>query len=119
MFEGKIIGIILTSSLLVSAVLGHVLLNTSLGLVKGTTMLSRNGTPFYAFLGLPFAEPPVGELRFAVIKITIPISIFTNLQDINFNVIRGLIRRILFHTPCLGMAYTMQPNMQTFARTCD
>ncbi|KAM7359456.1 uncharacterized protein ACRADG_012798 [Cochliomyia hominivorax] len=37
---------------------------TSLGHVKGTQMTSRLGENFWAFLGIRYAEPPVGELRF-------------------------------------------------------
>ncbi|XP_065203557.1 juvenile hormone esterase-like [Planococcus citri] len=73
MFEFKSIENILLSLVLISPVFSHVYLNTSLGLVKGTVMLSRNGNPFYAFLGLPYAHPPVGDLRFTnPIPYTIP-----------------------------------------------
>lgn len=34
------------------------------GLIEGTIMETRSGVPFNAFLGIPFAEPPIGELRF-------------------------------------------------------
>lgn len=36
------------------------------GKLKGVTLKSRNGTDYYAFYGIPFAKPPVGELRFKV-----------------------------------------------------
>lgn len=45
---------------------GAVTIETKLGHVRGTVMLSRNGKRFNAFLGLPYAKPPVGELRFKV-----------------------------------------------------
>lgn len=41
-------------------------LETKLGRIKGTHMYSRDGRKFHAFLGVPFAEPPIGELRFQV-----------------------------------------------------
>lgn len=44
-------------------------MNTKLGRIKGTHMYSRNGRKFNVFLGIPFAEPPVGELRFQVSNI--------------------------------------------------
>lgn len=39
---------------------------TKLGTVKGISMLSRGGHKFNAFLGVPFAKPPIGDLRFKV-----------------------------------------------------
>lgn len=36
------------------------------GLLRGKTMTSRNGKPFYGFLKIPYAEPPLGHLRFRV-----------------------------------------------------
>lgn len=39
---------------------------TPMGFLKGTEVQNvMNGT-FYAFFGIPFAKPPVGELRFMV-----------------------------------------------------
>lgn len=45
-----------------------VFLNTKLGRIKGLQMTSRDGRRFNAFLGIPFAKPPVGDLRFKVIS---------------------------------------------------
>lgn len=36
------------------------------GTLEGTVMKSRNGREFWAFRGIPYAKPPVGELRFEV-----------------------------------------------------
>eukprot|EP00095_Tigriopus_kingsejongensis_P007910 maker-scaffold132_size323655-snap-gene-2.24 protein:Tk07910 transcript:maker-scaffold132_size323655-snap-gene-2.24-mRNA-1 annotation:"carboxylesterase" len=38
-------------------------INTSQGEIKGATRKARNGDPFAAFLGIPFAQPPIGLLR--------------------------------------------------------
>ncbi|KAM7360156.1 carboxylic ester hydrolase-like [Cochliomyia hominivorax] len=40
------------------------LVETSLGEVKGIQMESRLGDKFWAFLSVPYGEPPVGDLRF-------------------------------------------------------
>lgn len=42
------------------------IVRTSLGRVEGTKKLSRAGREFFAFYGVPYAKPPVGELRFTV-----------------------------------------------------
>lgn len=34
------------------------------GLIEGRRMESRSGVPFSGFFAIPFAEPPIGELRF-------------------------------------------------------
>lgn len=36
------------------------------GRIEGIVMKSRLGKDFAAFRGIPFAEPPLGELRFLV-----------------------------------------------------
>lgn len=41
-----------------------VILHTKQGSLKGNVFQSRNGRPFYSFYSIPYAEPPVGELRF-------------------------------------------------------
>lgn len=52
-------------SLSVQAV-NSVVIQTKYGSVNGTTGKSRGGREFLAFYGVPFAEPPVGNLRFKV-----------------------------------------------------
>jgi len=37
--------------------------HTFLGSVKGTREMTKSGTPFFKFEGIPYAEPPVGDLR--------------------------------------------------------
>lgn len=36
------------------------------GELKGVESINENGTKYYSFMGIPFAEPPVGNLRFKV-----------------------------------------------------
>ena len=43
-----------------------VLLHTKQGSLKGLVSQSRNGRDFYSFYSIPYAEPPLGELRFKV-----------------------------------------------------
>ncbi|KAH8274162.1 hypothetical protein KR044_013294, partial [Drosophila immigrans] len=40
------------------------LVSTASGLIQGTRMGSFSGKTIYAFLGIPYAEPPIGDLRF-------------------------------------------------------
>lgn len=37
-----------------------------LGVLQGNIMTTRKGLEHYAFRGIPYAEPPVGKLRFKV-----------------------------------------------------
>ena len=39
------------------------------GSIQGIVSKSRDGRDFYEWLGIPYAEPPVGELRYAVSSI--------------------------------------------------
>lgn len=41
-------------------------LDISQGSIIGVESKLPNGNPFYSFKGIPYAEPPLGELRFAV-----------------------------------------------------
>lgn len=36
------------------------------GRIIGLQNTLPNGKPFYSFKGIPYAQPPIGELRFAV-----------------------------------------------------
>lgn len=42
------------------------IINTTLGSLRGYTSVSRDGREFFSFLGIPFAQPPIGPLRFEV-----------------------------------------------------
>lgn len=36
------------------------------GIIKGQILKSRDGRPYYSYTGVPYAKPPIGELRFKV-----------------------------------------------------
>ena len=42
------------------------LVSIPLGQIQGSFMSSASGREFMAFRGIPYAKPPVGELRFKV-----------------------------------------------------
>ncbi len=66
-------------SLVIVALAFYIIINSSenieitveQGKLKGKVFESRNGTKYYGFLGIPYAKPPVGDLRFEVRKIKI------------------------------------------------
>merc|ERR1712038_987109 len=43
---------------------GHVSVHTFLGVAKGLKAETESGTPYFKFKGIPYAQPPVGALRF-------------------------------------------------------
>lgn len=51
----------------------------TLGRLRGSQLSSASGKKFHAFRAIPYAEPPVGDLRFKV------------RQKINFPIFLGLI----------------------------
>ncbi len=44
------------------------IVDTELGKVRGVKKVSALETPYTAFLGVPYAKAPLGELRFKVSK---------------------------------------------------
>ncbi|XP_068903336.1 juvenile hormone esterase-like [Tenebrio molitor] len=48
------------------------------GLLRGTTKTTRGGRSFGAFEGIPFAQPPLGELRF---KAPVPVQSWQGVKD--------------------------------------
>ena len=52
--------------LLPGVALGDVLVKTKYGLVDGHTVKLHTGKIINSFLGIPFAKPPIGNLRFTV-----------------------------------------------------
>lgn len=45
-------------------------IDTKSGKVQGAISVSRGGRRFFEYLGIPYAKPPVGDLRFEVINIS-------------------------------------------------
>lgn len=43
-----------------------VIINIDQGCLKGKTGQDYNGRRYHSFLGIPYAKPPIGELRFKV-----------------------------------------------------
>lgn len=41
-------------------------IETDLGRIRGIKTISALATPYTAFLGVPYAKPPLGDLRFKV-----------------------------------------------------
>ena len=46
----------------------NTVVNTKYGFVEGHTVETHNGQSVLSFLGIPFARPPVDNLRWAVSK---------------------------------------------------
>lgn len=42
------------------------ILQLSQGQIQGSILYSRNGREFNAFQGIPYAKPPISDLRFEV-----------------------------------------------------
>lgn len=65
------------------------------GTLSGTYLEARNGEKFNAFYGIPFAQPPVGNLRFKVNSVFIKNRQNHNgwpkHQNEHFNMIKELI----------------------------
>ena len=55
-------GILLLCVLLIS-LQAEPLLKIHQGFIKGTILETRNGRIISAFRGIPYAQPPIGELR--------------------------------------------------------
>ena len=78
--KAKTVGIF---SLLVAAIAYYysrpkegIVVATKGGEVQGILSLSRDGREFYEWRGIPFGQPPVGDLRFAVSSIAFNSNIF-------------------------------------------
>ena len=74
------------------------LVTCSQGTLNGTIHESRNGRKFSAFLGIPFGEPPIGDLRQENTIIYLIFILHTNICLKNLkrgNLIK--IRKVIFH----------------------
>lgn len=57
-----------------------VLVTTQEGVLRGKTAKDLNGSEFFSFQGVPYAQPPIGELRF---KVTVPNLIKTYFENLS------------------------------------
>jgi len=48
------------------------------GVIKGQILKSRNGQSYYSYTGIPYAKPPIGELRF---KAPVPVESWDGILD--------------------------------------
>lgn len=46
------------------------------GILKGKVLQSRDGRTYYSYTGIPYAKPPIGELRFKVLTLNIIFTIY-------------------------------------------
>jgi len=60
------LGFICIFVLSANIVCGNPIVKTPNGTLHGKTMATRHGRNIYAFLGIPYAAPPIKELRFKV-----------------------------------------------------
>lgn len=75
------------------------------GCLRGTFMKGYQAGPFEAFIGIPFAKPPVGQLRFAV-----------SICELD-----GWRRRMVLshNTACLGLKYVFPCRREICASPMD
>jgi len=66
MFRLKMWVASLISILFLSAVICDPVVRIKKGAIRGLTLKSRDGRDFYSFTAIPYAKPPVDELRFEV-----------------------------------------------------
>jgi len=66
MFSLKMWAVSITCILFLSAVICNPVVRITNGAIKGQTLKSRDGRDFYSFTSIPYAKPPINELRFKV-----------------------------------------------------
>lgn len=65
-FQLKMWQFFVTCVLLLNVVSCDPIVKITKGAIKGQILKSRDGRDYYSFTGIPFAKPPIGELRFKV-----------------------------------------------------
>ena len=60
----------------------ELLVSTTLGTLSGSHLTSRSGRTFAAFRGVPYAKPPVADLRFKVHRPIIEIGLIPTISFI-------------------------------------
>ncbi len=69
------------------------IINTHYGALSGLLGVSRGGVKYYRFCGIPYARPPVGDLRFQVItdfvELLSIIKVYSNFEYQKFFQISG------------------------------
>ncbi|KAF6198594.1 hypothetical protein GE061_008345 [Apolygus lucorum] len=55
-----------------------IVVNTPLGTVSGWERVSRDGRPYLAWTRIPFAQPPVGKLRFMITLDNAPVLVYVH-----------------------------------------
>jgi len=55
------------------------IVTTRSGSLQGVISRSRDGREFFKYLGIPYAQPPIGPLRFAVSQIEL-VSDYVSIQ---------------------------------------
>lgn len=71
--------------------------DTQYGTIEGYFMKTVGGRDIYAFEGIPFAEPPVGSLRFEVNEKKLTLFL-PHISDMGFQVVRGM-EQVLQESP--------------------
>jgi hypothetical protein len=66
MFSLKMWAVSITCILFLSAVTCNPVVRITNGAIRGQNLKSRDGRDFYSFTAIPYAKPPIDELRFKV-----------------------------------------------------